>query len=285
MELFAPAKINLTLDVLGKRPDGYHEVEMIMQTIALADKICLEHNGNGMINVKCSHPYVPSGKDNLAWKAAQLLRDWSGCRHGVDITIEKSVPVSAGLGGGSADAAAVLRGLNQLWALNLKDAELRQVAQKVGADVPFCLQGGTALARGVGERLTPLPSPPRLWVVLLKPNLGVSTAETYKAFDPQQVRKRPDNADLIQALESGNISALAGAMGNVLESVTFRRVPLLRTIKQKALEMGALAALMTGSGPTVFALESNYRRAITLRNGLSHMVDFAHVTSFKEGFK
>jgi len=191
--------------------------------------------------------------------------------------------VSAGLAGGSADAAAVLKGLNKVWGLNLPGDELAKVGLSLGADIPFCLLGGTALARGIGEKLTPLSPPPKLWVVLFKPNVGVSTAEVYNSYDHSKVQRRPDTEGLISAMDSSVPQAMAAAMANVLESVTFERLPLLRRLKQRALEFGAVAALMSGSGPTVFALTPDYRRAVAIYNGLRHQVEFAHITTFKEG--
>jgi 4-diphosphocytidyl-2-C-methyl-D-erythritol kinase len=283
--LSAPAKINLSLDVLGKREDGYHQVEMVMQSVELADRISLERTANNTIRVLCPHPYVPSGSENLAWKAACLLRDRYGSdSRGVIIRIQKNIPVAAGLAGGSSDAAAVLRGLNELWKLNLSDKGLAEAGLSLGADVPFCLKGGTALAQGIGEQLTPLPSPPKLWVLLFKPNVGVSTAEVYKNYDGSLVRKRPDTNRLVWAIESGNLPELAGAMANVLESVTFSRLPMLLRLKQKALELGAMSAMMSGSGPTVFALTPEYRKAVAIFNGLKHQVEFAYITTFKEGY-
>ncbi len=283
LNLLAPAKINLSLDVLGRRDDGYHMVEMIMQTIGLCDSINLQARSDGHIQVLCRHPFVPEGQENLAYKTANLLKQLSGKSSlGVTITIAKGIPVAAGLGGGSADAAAVLKGLNRLWDLDLSSDQLAQAGLKLGADIPFCLMGGTALARGIGEELTKLPPPPKLWVVLLKPNVGVSTAEVYKKYNDSAVHRRPDTNRLIAALAAGSLEAISQAMANVLESVTFPRLPVLRHLKQKALEFGALAALMSGSGPTIFALTPDYRRADAIFNGLRHQVEFAYITTFKE---
>lgn len=282
--LAAAAKINLSLDVLGRREDGYHLVEMVMQTIALCDQIILEPTGTGTIRIHCSHPHVPLGRENLVWKAANLLRqEYGSPKLGADISIIKRIPVAAGLAGGSTDAAAALKGLNQLWNLNLPASELARLGAELGADIPFCLMGGTALARGIGEELTPLPPPPKLWVVLLKPNLGVSTAEVYGNYDGSQVQRRPDTQALIAALHTVDSRAMVGSMANVLESVTFARFPLLKRLKQRAMEFGALVAQMTGSGPTIFALTEDYRRATAIANGLRHQVEFTHITSFKEG--
>lgn len=281
--LTAPAKVNFALDVIGKREDGYHLVEMVMQTIDLCDQLVLE-NRPEEIAVICSHPDVPSGGENLVWKAAHLLRKEYGTPDcGATITITKRIPVAAGLAGGSADAAATLKGLNQLWNLNLSAKELAELGLALGADIPFCLRGGTAMAEGIGEKLTSLPAPPRLWVVLLKPNIGVSTSEVYNSYDNSLVQRRPDIQAFISALIVADPWAMAGSMANVLESVTFARWPLLRRIKQGAIELGAYAALMSGSGPTVFALAQDYHQAVAIVNGLRHLVGFTYITTFKEG--
>lgn len=281
--LNAPAKINLSLDVLGSRADGYHLVEMVMQTIDLSDRVILHKTDDGIISVDCAHPFVPSGPENLVWKAAELLkRQYGVSGFGASIVIEKLVPVAAGLAGGSSDAAAALRGLNQIWNINLADTELAELGSTLGADIPFCLKGGTALARGIGEELTGLPLPPKLWVLLFKPNVGVSTAEIYKNYDESIVQRRPDTKKLLAALQSGDLQGLADSMANVLESVTFARLPMLRRLKQKALEFGALAAQMSGSGPTIFALTPDYRKAVSIYNGLKHQVEFSCITTFRE---
>ena len=281
--LTAPAKLNLSLDVVGRRTDGYHLVEMVMQSIELCDHISLASRTDGQIKIACTHPHVPTGPKNLVWQAAQLLAQASGKSSGVTITLGKSIPVAAGLAGGSTDAAAVLMGLNRMWGLNLEARELAQLGLKLGADVPFCLMGGTALAQGIGEKLTPLPPPPPLWVVLLKPNIGVSTAEVYNNYRGTDVRTRPCTQSLVDAIQAGAASSMVQAMGNVLESVTFAKLPLLRQLKRKALELGALAALMSGSGPTIFALTKEYREATAIVNALKHLVDFTCITTFKEG--
>lgn len=283
IRLLAPAKINLSLDVLGQRADGYHWVEMVLQTIGLYDHLTLEGRSDGQIQVVCRHPFVPSGRDNLAYRAADALRQLAGDPSlGATITIVKGIPAAAGLGGGSADGAAVLKGLNRLWGLGLPPVELAQAGLALGADFPFCLLGGTALARGIGEELIPLPAPPKLWVVLLKPGAGVSTAQVYADFCPAAVRRRPDTPGLVKALALGDLEGIPGAMANVLESVTLPRLPLLKQLKAEALANGALAAQMSGSGPTVFALAADYRSAQAIYSGLKHRVDFAHITTFEE---
>ncbi|HPZ22159.1 MAG TPA: 4-(cytidine 5'-diphospho)-2-C-methyl-D-erythritol kinase [Bacillota bacterium] len=283
LNLNAPAKINLSLDVLGRRDDGYHAVEMVMQTIGLCDTISLKSRTDGIIQVRCTHPQVPANEENIAYKAASLLKELSGNKRlGATIEIAKNIPAAAGLGGGSADAAAVLKGLNALWDLRLSPGELSRAGLQLGADVPYCLMGGTALARGIGEMLTPLPPPPSFWVVLLKPKAGVSTADVYKRYNEALVRRRPNNEALVAALAAGSEENISKAMANVLESVTFSLLPILGHLKQQALEYGAFASQMTGSGPTIFALASDSRRAAAIYNGLKNQVDFAYITTFKE---
>lgn len=283
LNLIAPAKINLSLDVLGRRDDGYHTVEMVMQTIGLSDNINLQPRTDGQILVHCTHPNLPTPQENIVYKAASLLKKITeNNRLGATITIVKNIPLAAGLGGGSADAAAVLKGLNALWDLGLSPMELAQAGLQLGADIPFCLMGGTALAQGIGEVLRPLPSPPPFWVVLLKPNVEVSTADIYKRYNDASVLRRPNNHHLVSALTAGSQQAIYQAMGNVLESVTFSLLPVLADLKQEAMEYGAFASQMTGSGPTIFALAADSSRAEAIYNGLKRQVDFAHITTFKE---
>ena len=284
LRLLAPAKINLSLDVLGRRDDGYHTVEMVMQTIDLCDSITVELRHDDKIKVICQHPLAPGGPDNLAHRAADLLKKFSGSDLGVTITIDKRIPVAAGLGGGSADAAAVLKGLNMLWQLALSPEELSQVGFRLGADIPFCLLGGTALAEGIGEKLTPLPSPPRLWIVLLKPNVKVSTADIYSRYDAAAVKTRPNTQLLIEALATGDSDTFSSAMANVLETVASKYIPIIRCLKEKAMKNGALAAQMSGSGPTVFVLTSSYHQAEAIYKNLKHQVEFTHITTFREAF-
>lgn len=283
IDLLAPAKINLSLDVLKQRDDGYHIVEMVVQTIGLCDSLSIETRSDGLIEVICDHPYAPGGPQNIAYKAALYLKELAGEEHlGATIRIDKKIPVAAGLAGGSADAAAVLRGLNSLWQLNISPQELARVGLRVGADVPFCLLGGTALARGIGEVITPLPAAPMLWVVLLKPNVGMPTALVYSKFNQATVERRPNTEKLVLALGAGDRNMITQGMANVLESVTFTLLPQLVRLKRKAMEMGALAAQMSGSGPTIFALATDYNRAKVIYQGLKHYVEFAQITKFTE---
>lgn len=263
----APAKINLSLDVLGKRQDGYHELEMIMTTIDLADRIELELLEEDTIVISSHSRYVPNDERNLAYKAAKLLKDRLGVKKGVEISIEKHIPVAAGLGGGSSDAAAVLRGLNKLWDLRLSLDELAALGLEIGSDVPFCVYGGTALAKGRGEILTPLPPPPRCWVVLAKPSIGVSTGEIYKQLELDHI-VHPNTKEMAEAIKNNDYRKMCDLVGNVLESVTLKKYPEVSTIKKDMARFGANAVLMSGSGPTVFALVRHDSRMQRIYNGL-----------------
>lgn len=247
------AKINLALDVLYKRPDGYHEVAMVMQAVSLADTITLtSYPGDIMLNVNITG--LPGDASNLAYRAAALLKEYAGTQQGVFITLDKRIPLAAGLAGGSADAAAVLNGLNNLWGLNLSLDELSKLAAKLGSDVPFCLYNGTMLATGRGEFLTPLPPLPKCYVILAKPAVEVPTAWVYQQFKADRVQVRPDIAAMSKFLEKGSLAGVAGSLANVLESVTIPVHPEIAKIKESMLKYGAMAALMSGSGPTVFGL-------------------------------
>ena len=263
----APAKINLTLDVLYKRPDHYHEVDMIMTTIDLADRIGLESRPDGLIKIISTDRFVPDDERNFAYQAAKLLKDTYGIKEGVSITIEKDIPIAAGLAGGSSDAAATLRGLNELWKLDLTLDELAEYGAKIGSDVPFCVYGGTARATGRGEKIEPLPAPPNCWVVLAKPKIGVSTADVYGGLKVDEI-KHPNIDQMVQAIYKEDYELLCASLGNVLESVTFKLHPEVVTIKEQMQRFGADAVLMSGSGPTVFGLVDSETRATRIYNGL-----------------
>lgn len=258
--VLARAKINLVLDVLGKRPDGYHEVEMVMQSIELHD--CLEFSpGTGGISLAVEGGDVPSGKENLVYRAAELICLHAGIKDGVNIRLKKNIPAAAGLGGGSADAAAALVALNEMWGIGYSLSELMRLGEQLGADVPFCLRGGTALARGKGERLEQLPPCPRFGLVLVKPPFGVSTAAVYRAFAPGPVEKKPDCRAMVRALQEGDVAGIVENLANALEPVAFKMHPQIACIKRKLVEAGALGALMSGSGPTVFGLAPDLESA------------------------
>lgn len=264
----APAKINLSLDVKHKRDDGYHEVEMIMTTIDLADRIYLKERNDDRIVIESTAGYIPTDGRNLAYQAAELLRDRVHIKKGVDIFIEKNIPVAAGLAGGSTDAAATLKGLNQLWNLGLQTKDLMEIGGELGSDIPFCVYGGTALATGRGEKLRPLPTPPNCWVVLAKPQGGVSTADVYARLKVEEIQERPDLKKLLQALETGDFQLLTKSLVNVMEPITFSISPEVRRIKEQMIRFGGQGVLMSGSGPTVYALVRGDRRVARLYNGL-----------------
>lgn len=268
----APAKINLSLDVLHKRLDGYHEVEMIMTTIDLADWIELTYLEEDKIKIHSQNRFVPDDQRNLAFQAAKLLKEKFHIKAGVQIAIEKMIPVAAGLAGGSSDAAATLRGLNKLWKLGLSLDELAELGAQIGSDVSFCVYGGTALARGRGERILQLPAPPSCWVILAKPLIGVSTADVYGRLNLNRIT-HPNTEAMIESIRQNNFAGVCQHVGNVLEDVTLKLYPEVAQIKDQMHRFGADAVLMSGSGPTVFALVQHDSRMHRLYNGLRGFCD------------
>ena len=256
MEIQAFAKLNLTLDILGKREDGYHDLRMVMQSITLADTLTLEENQGEGLRVSANLRFLPTGEKNLA--AAAALRFWEALGRepeDLDIRIEKRIPVCAGMAGGSSDAAAVLRALNQRAGDPFAPKELARLGERVGSDVPYCVLGGTALAEGRGEVLTPLPPLPRCWVVACKPDFPISTPELFAQADRVKLRRRPDTAGLVAALEAGDLGGVARRMYNVFEDVLPARLyTRVAEIKNDLIQCGALGANMSGSGPTAFGL-------------------------------
>lgn len=253
IEIKAPGKINLSLDVLHRRPDGYHEVKMIMQTVELHDLVVLERIPAG-IEIECGCPWVPNNEGNIAYKAAQLLVSSYSIDSGVRIKIKKMIPVAAGMAGGSADAAAVMKGMNKLFNLGLGMDELMKLGKNIGADVPFCMKGGTMLAEGIGEVLTKLPSFSGVDIVLVKPKIGVSTAWVYKNLDIARIKERPDTQLLMEALEHKDKKLISHNMKNVLEMVTIQKYDIIEEIKSRLVNLRALGSMMSGSGPTVFGV-------------------------------
>lgn len=249
--LQAPAKVNYRLDVVAKRPDGYHDLRMIMQRVNLCDQVTIQLNPLLGIRVSCGRAGVPDGEGNIAWKAAKRLLDLSNnpCDSGLDIKIEKNIPVAAGLGGGSSDCAAVLLGLNELLGLGLSREQLMEIGVTLGADVPFFVFQQSALAEGVGERLTPLTALPPAWVVLVNPNLPVSTAWVYKNL---QLTQRDRLATIPNSFE--DVASVCAILSNDLETVTIPAFPVISEIKDELVSHGAHCSLMSGSGPTVFGL-------------------------------
>ncbi|TWI53234.1 4-(cytidine 5'-diphospho)-2-C-methyl-D-erythritol kinase [Halalkalibacter nanhaiisediminis] len=263
----APAKINLSLDALSKRPDGYHEVAMIMTMVDLADRIDLTETNDDRITVDVSEGFVPNDHRNLAYQAADLLKKRFNVKKGVSIYITKRIPVAAGLAGGSSDAAATLKGLNQLWQLGLTQDELAELGAEIGSDVSFCVYGGTALATGRGEIIQQIASPPPCWVILAKPPIGVSTADVYKRLNVQDVQ-RANTKEMIRAIEEQNFNEICQNLHNVLETVTLDMYPEVRNIKEQMIRFGADGVLMSGSGPTVFGLVEHESRLNRVYNGL-----------------
>ncbi|AEG13797.1 4-diphosphocytidyl-2-C-methyl-D-erythritol kinase [Desulfofundulus kuznetsovii DSM 6115] len=253
LEVLARAKINLTLDITGLLPDGYHQLETVMQSIALCDRLVFSSRPQG-IELQTDSRLIPPGPENLVYRAAELLQRVTGCRQGVHIFLFKNIPVAAGLGGGSADAAATLAALNQLWSLGLSQEELLVLAAKLGADVPFCLVGGTVLARGKGELLTPLKPLPPLGVVLVTPPLAVSTARIYREYDRLLPGVHPDTPAMVAAIERQDITAVAALLGNILEPVTATLYTQVYVVKEALKAAGASGVVMSGSGPTVLGL-------------------------------
>lgn len=264
----AQAKINLTLDVLHKRPDGYHEVEMVMQTVDLSDHLTLSEWDKDEIVLTCTAPYIPLDERNLVYQAAHLVKHTFGVDKGIRIHIDKRIPVAAGLAGGSSDAAATLRGLNKVWNLGQSLDELAELGAKIGSDVPFCIYGGTAIARGRGEKIEHLPKVAPTWVVLVKPPIAVSTAEVYGRLQADQIETHPDTKGMVDALSTGDVQKISANLGNVLESVTFGMYPEVERIKQQLLKFGAQGALMSGSGPTLFALVERESKATRIYNAV-----------------
>jgi 4-diphosphocytidyl-2-C-methyl-D-erythritol kinase len=264
----APAKINLSLDVLRKRDDGYHEVEMVMTMVDLADRIEMQELPRDTIIISSQAGYIPLDEKNLAFQAAKLIKDRYDVRQGVYIHLDKKIPVAAGLAGGSSDAAATLRGLNRLWQLGIPTEELKVLGAELGSDVPFCVAGGTAVARGRGEKLEAVGAPPQCWVVLAKPPINVSTSEIYGHLDAAAIQQHPSTAGMLAALERKDFDGMCAHLGNVLEDVTLRLYPEVRHVKECMQRLGADGVLMSGSGPTVFGIVSKESKVPRLYNGL-----------------
>lgn len=271
MELKATAKINLGLDVLRRREDGYHDLRMIMQMTGMFDRISMfPRAGRPGISFRTNLPYIPANENNLAYRAAKILMDEFEVSDGLSINLQKFIPVAAGLAGGSTDAAAVLIGTNKLFHLGLSLEELMVRGKKLGADVPYCLLGGTALAEGIGEVLTPLPDMPSCSILLAKPPVGVSTKEVYGALRADEIEVHPDIDGMVEALKAGDLRGVCDRCANVLEDVTAPSRPIIGEMEQDMKKMGALCSIMSGSGPTVFGIFDDESAARKCRN---HMRD------------
>ena len=256
----AYAKVNITLDVVGKREDGYHLLKMIMQNIDIYDVITIEKIECG-IEITCNKPYVPTDERNLAYKAAKLFKDTFNITSGVSINIKKNIPVAAGLAGGSTDCAAVLKIMNKLFQVNADNEKLMELGVKLGADVPYCINGGTALCEGIGEILTPLKPFKNHIIVLVKPPFGVSTKDVYKNFDLGRVKNHPETDKVITYMNEDNLYEVAKNMKNLLENVTLKKHKVISSIKSEMESLGAIKAMMSGSGPTVFAFFDDMMKA------------------------
>ncbi|MCD7867295.1 MAG: 4-(cytidine 5'-diphospho)-2-C-methyl-D-erythritol kinase [Clostridiales bacterium] len=263
MRLRAMAKINLALDVLGKREDGYHEVRMIMQTIRMYDSLDIRKSDRPGITLLTNLPYVPTDERNLVYKAAKMLMDEFGIREGITIKLEKFIPVSAGMAGGSSDAAAAFVGVNRLFRLGLGEKELMERAVKVGADVPYCILRGTALAEGIGEKLTPLPRVPECYVLVGKPGINVSTRLAYENLDLKEIQRHPDIDGMLEDIGKGDLYGMVSKMENVFEPGIIREYPVIQKIRENMEKHGALRAMMSGSGPAVFGIFDSEKKLET----------------------
>ncbi len=257
ISLKALAKINLGLDVLGVREDGYHDVRMVMQSIHLYDRVEMKRTKSPKIHVETNLYYLPVDENNLVYKAAQLMKDEFKIKGGVRITLQKFIPVAAGLAGGSSDAAAVMVGMNRLFNLGINQEKLMELGGKIGADVPFCIMRGTALAEGIGDKLTELPPMPKCPILIARPAISVSTGQVYGNLHLTPETKHPDIDGIVEQIRKKNLSGVAEHMGNILENVTVPEYPVIRDIKKLMMDNGALGAMMSGSGPTVFGLYQN----------------------------
>ncbi len=260
IELKAYAKINLGLDVTGRLPNGYHLVRMVMQTVGIWDELILERGGSG-ITLTCDAPGLSVGGDNLVCRAVRLIAERYGITQGVRIHLKKRIPVAAGMAGGSADAAAALKGMNRLFGLNCTEEKLRELGVMLGADVPYCILGGTALAEGIGEKLTALPPAPDCALLVAKPDIDVSTGYVYGQLDRLESYAHPDIDGMVRAIEEGSLRGVTERMGNVLEEVTAAAHPVVGVIRERMLALGAEGSMMSGSGPSVFGIFSHRERA------------------------
>lgn len=266
------AKINLTLDVLGRREDGYHDIKMVMQTVSLYDLVTVEllegEENIGKISVETNLPFLPVGEDNLAYRAAKLFYNETGISGGVKIKLDKHIPVGAGLAGGSSNCAVVLKAMNRLYGAGLSMRKLCTMGAKLGADVPYCLLGGTRLAEGIGERLSPLPRMPFCHILLVKPAFSISTKAVYEKIDGHSGYRRPDTDRVISGLKDHSLETIFGGMANVLEEVSISDYPVLADVKRSLMELGAAATQMSGSGPTVFGIFTDYSKAANAKREL-----------------
>lgn len=283
IQIKAYGKINLGLDVLRKRDDGYHDLAMIMQAVGVYDDVIITKTNNaGEIKVETDTMTLTNGKDNLAYMAAKMLFDEFGISEGINIHINKRIPIAGGMAGGSSDCAATLKGINTLFDLKLDKKELMERGVKLGADVPYCILGGTAIAEGIGEVLTPLPTPPKCHVIIAKPPVSVSTAYVYGHIKPDEIVKRPDIKGLAEAIRNQDLYKMASLIYNVMEDITVPEYPIIQEIKDVILNEGALNSIMSGSGPTVFGLFDNIEKAQNAERALKEkgLTEQLYLTNF-----
>lgn len=259
-DIKAYAKINLGLDVVKRLPNGYHQVKMVMQTVGIYDELFLERTESGIL-VTTDSGELPTDENNLIYKAAKLMQEKFGISEGIRIHLRKNIPIAAGMAGGSTDAAATMKGMSRLFDLELEPQELMDAGVAIGADVPYCIMGGTALAEGIGEKLTPLDMAPDCFVLVAKPDISVSTKYVYEHLDAAGIERHPDIDGMVAAIEAGSLQGILDRMENVLETVTIPAYPVIEGIKSRMRELGAVGSLMSGSGPTVFGIFLEERAA------------------------
>lgn len=281
----AYGKINLGLDVIRRRPDGYHEVKMIMQMVDLFDTITMQKLENDKILISTDHAELPNDEHNLIYKAILKYREATGTKLGVEVSLIKNIPIAAGMAGGSTDAAAALILYNELCGLDLSKEKLCEIGVKVGADVPYCIMGGTVLSEGIGEILTPLNAPPECTLVIAKPDINVSTKFVYENLHLDELDHHPDIDGMRDAIEQGSLQSICDKMENVLESVTIKEHPIIDEIKTLLIQNGAVNALMSGSGPTVFAVFTDKAKAEHAKSELAkaNIARQLFVTTFHQG--
>lgn len=277
--LKAYAKINLGLDVLRKREDGYHDVRMIMQSVGLYDKLTLKKITKDEIVLSSNVGSLPNNEKNLVYKAISLIKKECGITSGVKADLEKNIPMAAGMAGGSTDAAAALIGMNKLFDLGLSQEKLMKIGVKIGADVPYCIMGGTALSEGIGEVLTQLPPMPHCYILIAKPRISVSTRFVYENLEADKLPYHPDIDGMMESIRQGDLNGVADRLSNVLETVTEKKYPIISQIKAAMMEAGALNSLMSGSGPTVFGIYADKDTAMKALNKIQdiEMVKNAYV--------
>lgn len=274
IKLNARGKINITLDVIRKREDGYHDLSMIMQTVNLCDNLSIKITNSGNIEMTSNYSWLPCDERNLVYKAAALMKEKYDIKEGISLHLDKNIPVAAGMAGGSSDCAATLIGIRNLLKINASDNELMALGKTLGADVPYCILRGTALAEGIGEKLTQLPPFPDTTLLIAKPPINVSTATVFGSLDLSKVDKHPDNKKMIELIKNKDLQGICDNMCNVLESVTVKNYPIIDTIKKAMIKNGAIGSLMSGSGPTVFGFFENYDMAL---NALKYIRSKHHI--------